>query len=128
MASVSQPLVYTPLTVCLLPYGLPPGSLSVNGMSIHCFPPHTPTTLIQNLMLAAIHGSSQGLVANIRRVLAALHGAKKLGGAGSVDGMLVRLYEPILFRAMAAANAGVRRNSLQLLLDAFPLLVREGVA
>lgn len=37
--------------------------------------------------------------------------------------MLVRLYEPILFRAMAAANAGVRRNALHLLLDAFPLLV-----
>jgi hypothetical protein len=74
-------------------------------------------------MLAAIHGSSPGLVGNVRRVLGALHGAKRLGGAGSVDGMLVRLYAPILFRGAAAANAGVRRNSLQLLLDAFPLLV-----
>lgn len=58
-----------------------------------------------------------------RRVLGELHRSKKLGGVGSVDSMLVRLYEPILFRAMAAANAGVRRNALQLLLDAFPLLV-----
>lgn len=78
----------------------------------------------QNLMLAALHGASQGLVSNIRRVLGELHRAKRLGGPGSVDGMLVRLYEPVLFRALAAANAAVRRNALQLLLDAFPLLVR----
>jgi condensin-2 complex subunit G2 len=82
----------------------------------------------QNLMKAALHGSSQGLVANIRRVLGELHRSKKLGGVGSVDSMLVRLYEPILFRALAAANAGVRRNALQLLLDAFPLLVRGQLA
>jgi condensin-2 complex subunit G2 len=79
--------------------------------------------LLQNLMNAALHGSGQALVANIRRVLGELHRSKRLGGAGSVDAMLVRLYEPILFRALAAANAGVRRNALQLLLDAFPLLV-----
>lgn len=76
-------------------------------------------------MLAAIHGSGQSLVGNIRRVLSELHRSKRLGGAGSVDCMLVRLYEPILFRSLAAANAAVRRNSLQLLLDAFPLLVSQ---
>lgn len=74
-------------------------------------------------MLAAIHGSGPSLVGNIRRVLSELHRSKRLGGAGSVDSMLVRLYEPILFRALAAANAGVRRSALHLLLDAFPLLV-----
>jgi hypothetical protein len=79
--------------------------------------------LLQNLMNAALHGSGQALVGNIRRVLGELHRSKRLGGAGSVDAMLVRLYEPILFRALSATNAGVRRNALQLLLDAFPLLV-----
>ncbi|WIA12344.1 hypothetical protein OEZ85_012395 [Tetradesmus obliquus] len=83
------------------------------------------TNLIQNLMNAALHGSGQALVANIRRVLGELHRCKRLGGAGSVDAMLVRLYEPILFRALSAANAGVRRNALELLLDAFPLLDPE---
>ncbi|KAF6261308.1 condensin II non structural maintenance of chromosomes subunit-domain-containing protein [Scenedesmus sp. NREL 46B-D3] len=83
------------------------------------------TNLIQNLMNAALHGSGQALVASIRRVLGELHRSKRLGGAGSVDAMLVRLYEPILFRALSAANAGVRRNALQLLLDAFPLLDPE---
>jgi hypothetical protein len=77
-------------------------------------------------MLAALHGSSQSLVSNIRRVLGELHRSKKLGGVGGVDSMLVRLYEPILFRALAAANAGVRRNALLVLLDAFPLLVSPG--
>lgn len=76
-------------------------------------------------MNAALHGSGQALVANIRRVLGELHRCKRLGGAGSVDAMLVRLYEPILFRALSAANAGVRRNALELLLDAFPLLVSD---
>ena len=57
------------------------------------------------MMLAAIHGASQSLVASIRRVLAGLHASKKLGGAGAVDAMLVRLYGPILFRGLSAANA-----------------------
>ena len=35
--------------------------------------------------------------------------------------MLLRLYHPLLFRDLAAANAGVRNNALQLLVDAFPL-------
>lgn len=79
--------------------------------------------VLQNLMSAAIYASTQGLASNIRRVLAELHANKRLGATGSVDGMLVRLYEPILFRATAVANPAVRRNALQLLLDAFPLVV-----
>ena len=35
--------------------------------------------------------------------------------------MLLRLYHPLLFRDLAAANGGVRNNALQLLVDAFPL-------
>lgn len=35
--------------------------------------------------------------------------------------MLLKLYEPILFRALSAANATVRRNASCLLIDAFPL-------
>lgn len=40
-----------------------------------------------------------------------------------VDGLLLRLYEPILFRALASANASVRCNSLHALSAAFPLQV-----
>ena len=38
-----------------------------------------------------------------------------------VDAMLLRLYEPVLFRALAAANPAVRRNACALLVDVFPL-------
>lgn len=39
---------------------------------------------------------------------------------------LPTLHSPILFRAFAAANAAVRLNALNLLLEAFPLMVRCG--
>jgi hypothetical protein len=54
------------------------------------------------------------------RCLQGMHSQKRVAG---VDGALLRLYEPLLFRALAAANPAVRRNALQLLFDAFPLLV-----
>ena len=78
---------------------------------------------VQNLVSAAVHGQSQGLVSNIRVVLSKLYEGKKLGGPGSVDSMLVRVYEPIMFRALAAANPAVRKNALQLMLDVLPLVV-----
>jgi len=55
------------------------------------------------------------------QVLNGLHLQKRVAG---VDAMLLRLYGPILFRALTAANAAVRRNSLLVMLDAFPLRVR----
>lgn len=87
---------------------------------------------LQDLVTAAVHGRTQGLVSNLRALLGVLLEAKKAGGGpGAVDGLLVRVCEPVLFRALAASNPAVRRNALQLLLDAFPLLVggaarREG--
>lgn len=47
----------------------------------------------------------------------------KLQAAAAVDALLMRLYQPILFRAFSAANAAVRLNALALLVDAFPLQV-----
>ena len=41
-----------------------------------------------------------------------------------MDGLLLRLYQPIVFRGLAAASPAVRRNALALLLDAFPLQAR----
>jgi len=55
------------------------------------------------------------------QVLNGLHSQKRVAG---VDAMLLRLYGPILFRALTAANSAVRRNSLLVMLDAFPLRVR----
>ena len=38
-----------------------------------------------------------------------------------MDALLARLYRPIVFPGLAAANPAVRANALALLLDAFPL-------
>jgi hypothetical protein len=76
---------------------------------------------LQDLMQAALLASTPALAAALRQVLGGLHSQKRVAG---VDAMLLRLYRPILFRALGAANAAVRRNALLLLLDAFPLRVR----
>ncbi|KAL0037621.1 hypothetical protein WJX77_005190 [Trebouxia sp. C0004] len=77
------------------------------------------THLIQNsLIRSALRASSPALAASLRRVLEGLHSQRLTPGT---DAMLLRLYHPLLFRDLAAANAGVRNNALQLLIDAFPL-------
>jgi hypothetical protein len=82
------------------------------------------TTLIQDgLALAALRASTPALAASLRQILSHLHNAKRFGAAsaGATDALLVRLYEPVLFRDLDAANGAVRRNALRLLLDCFPL-------
>lgn len=71
-------------------------------------------------MECAILASTPAMAASLRRVLDGLHSQKHQPG---VDKMLLELYEPILFRRLSAANPDVRRNALQLLVDAFPLRV-----
>ena len=73
-------------------------------------------------MEAALHASTPAMAGALRRVLGGLHGAK---GAPGVDGLLLRLWQPLLFRALVAANPAVRRNALGILVDAFPLQVRH---
>ncbi|BDA48499.1 Condensin-2 complex subunit G2 [Coccomyxa sp. Obi] len=73
---------------------------------------------VQGLMQAAISASTQPMAAALRTVLDGFHREKAAPG---VDALLLRLYRPILFRALAAANPAVRRNALGVLLDAFPL-------
>lgn len=78
----------------------------------------------QGLMQAAVGASTEPMAAALRRVLDGFHREKAAPG---VDALLLRLYRPILFRALSAANPAVRRNSLGLLLDAFPLQARWNV-
>ncbi|CAL8463631.1 g3165 [Coccomyxa elongata] len=73
---------------------------------------------IQGLMQAAISASTQPMAAALRTALNGFHQEKAAPG---VDALLLRLYRPILFRSLAAANPAVRRNTLGVLLDAFPL-------
>jgi hypothetical protein len=81
------------------------------------------TGCVQDLMSAATHASTMSLFNALRRVLGAFHGQKKARG---VDEMLLRLYEPILWRGLTAANPHVRRSAATLLIDAFPLHDPDG--
>jgi hypothetical protein len=96
------------------------GWRSAQGACLH----EIETTLIQDgLALAALRASTPALAASLRQILSHLHNAKRFGAAsaGATDALLVRLYEPLLFRDLDAANGAVRRNALRLLLDCFPL-------
>lgn len=73
-------------------------------------------------MKGAILTKSRQLCANLLRILSGLHQQKRVRG---VDEMLHRLYEPILWRHLKAANSSARRNALNLMLDAFPIQARR---
>ncbi|KAL6047782.1 Condensin-2 complex subunit G2 [Balamuthia mandrillaris] len=73
---------------------------------------------IQDLMSNAIHLQNETLLGAIRRILSCFHQEKKQRG---VDEMLLRLYEPILWRSLKVANTLVRRNAALLLFEAFPI-------
>jgi hypothetical protein len=63
-------------------------------------------------MHQAVHVANPSLARNIRRVLQGFHSQKKQKG---VDELLLRLYEPILWRSLVVANPAARRNSAALL-------------
>ncbi|XP_048579547.1 condensin-2 complex subunit G2 isoform X2 [Nematostella vectensis] len=76
---------------------------------------------IQDLMYAAVHAQRLGALSmssRLRKVLGYFHMQKKQKG---VDEALVRLYQPILWRAFKVANPLVRANAAAILVDAFPL-------
>ncbi|XP_076437433.1 condensin-2 complex subunit G2-like [Babylonia areolata] len=76
---------------------------------------------IQDLMNHAVHAGREGpqpMSSTLFRVMHQFHRQKKQRG---VDAMLLRLYNPILWRALTVPNTELRANSASLLLDAFPL-------
>lgn len=74
-------------------------------------------------MQAAVFASTPAMAASLQCVLGGLHEQKTKDV--EVDALLTRLYRPILFRSLSAANACIRRNALLLLLEAFPLQVHK---
>lgn len=56
------------------------------------------------------------------------HLTKPQRRARGVDEMLARLYEPILWRSLHAANPSVRFNAAAVLMDAFPLHTEKTAA
>lgn len=82
---------------------------------------------IQDLMARGVGAAHPATFAAVRRVLSVFV-ARKTQRARGVEGMLLRLYAPVLFRALVAPNAALRKNAALLLLDAFPLRDTEGAA
>ncbi|KAK1322900.1 hypothetical protein QJS10_CPA02g00288 [Acorus calamus] len=74
---------------------------------------------LQGLIEGAIHAGSRSLSASARTVLGGFIGRRTM--IVSVDKLLFRLAEPLLFRSLQVANSNVRLNALHLLLDLFPL-------
>eukprot|EP00892_Ulva_mutabilis_P008376 jgi/Ulvmu1/5910/UM026_0032.1 len=80
---------------------------------------------IQQLMQDAILAQSTQLSINMRKVLNYLHEQRRFQGVGR---LLHRLYQPILWCHLKAANFQVRLNALGILLDAFPIQGATGNA
>lgn len=78
---------------------------------------------VQDLMNCGIHVENSKVTSAIRKILSAFHSQKKTKG---VDEMLLRLYEPILWRSLKVANPIVRKNAVGLFFEAFPLQDTDG--
>ena len=77
---------------------------------------------VQGLLHAAMHAEDFKYFVNLRALLQEVlqHKAER-----AVDAMLVRVYDPLLWRALQCANAEVRSQAAALFLDAFPLIDRD---
>lgn len=78
---------------------------------------------VQDLVHRGLHAAFPETFRAVRRLLGELVDPSRRKGKG-VDGMLVRAYEPLLFRALGVPNAVVRKNAAVLFFDVFPL--RDG--
>jgi len=74
--------------------------------------------VLADLMYAVIHVANPNMTKSLLAVLNPFHDAKK---TPAVEDLLHRMYGPILWRSMAAANAKVRVNAAQVLSEVFPL-------
>ena len=75
--------------------------------------------VLQDLMYAALHISNTRMAKALLLVLEPFHEGKK---SSDFEGLLHRMYGPILWRALSAANPQVRINAAHLLGEVFPLL------
>ena len=76
----------------------------------------------QDVLQHAVKARTLGLFNKLHAFVEVLH-AKK--GSADVDDMLMRVYEPILWRALKVANPVVRHHAVALLASVFPLQSSE---
>lgn len=78
--------------------------------------------IIQDIMHAAIHSAHPKTAGALSSLLSAAWHDPAQKKAPRVEEMLQRLYEPILWRAIKAANPMVRRHAVEIFIDVFPLV------
>ncbi|KAK8794669.1 hypothetical protein WA158_001650 [Blastocystis sp. Blastoise] len=76
------------------------------------------TDILQNVLARAVHASTPTLFRPLSEILNAFN-RNKLDS--NVESMLFDIYDPIIWRALNAANASVRKNAFIILINVFPL-------
>ena len=76
------------------------------------------THVLSDLMYAAIHVANPTMSKSLLTVLQPFHDARK---KPDVEDLLHRLYSPILWRSLSAANATIRLQAARVLAQVFPL-------
>lgn len=76
------------------------------------------TDVLQDLMYAVLHAANPSLVQSLLIVLSKFHDNKQ---SADVEALMYRMYGPVIWRAMTAANARVRINAVSVFAQVFPL-------
>ena len=74
--------------------------------------------MIQTFLRECIHASESKYFKGLRRMIKSYHDTKR---TDEVNGMLLRVYDPIIWRTLRSANAKVRSQAAIMFLDVFPL-------
>lgn len=77
---------------------------------------------IQSFLKEGIHACEEKYFRGIRCLLKAFHDVRR---GNEVDAMLLRIYDPILWRSLRCANPLVRAQAAVMFLDVFPLHAAE---
>ena len=75
-------------------------------------------TSLQDLMYAILHVANPGMAKSLITILDPFHAAKK---NAEIENLLHRMYGPVLWRSLRAANPRVRVNAAVVLAATFPL-------
>lgn len=79
---------------------------------------------VQVFLREGVHASEDKYFKGVRYMLQAFHDVQR----SKLDAMLLRVYDPILWRSLRCANAQVRAQAAVVFLDVFPLQHADGRA
>ena len=80
--------------------------------------------VVQNLLRGGVHAAEVKYFRGVRFLLQSFHDVQR----NKLDAMLLRVYDPILWRSLRCANATVRGQAAVVFMDVFPLQQADGRA